>query len=313
MSEGTVDEKVSIIIPTYNRAQLLRECLVSLLGMQGVEENVEIVVVDNGSTDETRHIVSSFALRHRGVVYVEEVRSGLSQARNRGVKVASGGIVAFLDDDVEVHQSWLGALRQAFRNPRISAVGGRVLPPMGVNLPSWMPTSRMYLLSLFDNGDTPRRYTQRECFPGGNMALRKWLFVSCGLFDTSLGRKRRILLGGEEVALYRKIVRGGYEVWYWPDMIVYHKIADRIDPDWILNYASCLGRSDLRMDLLYGNKWKCLAKSVRSVTQIFGSGLRGKPMVLSQRHFEQSIRRHYAKGYLQELRTILDLRVWRFR
>jgi len=86
--------KVSVIIPTYNRAHILREAIDSVLSQK--YNNLELMVVDDGSTDETKEVVSWYIPR---LTYIYQERQGVSAARNRGIDLARGNYLAFLDSD----------------------------------------------------------------------------------------------------------------------------------------------------------------------------------------------------------------------
>ncbi|AEG15643.1 glycosyl transferase family 2 [Desulfofundulus kuznetsovii DSM 6115] len=305
-------KKVSVVIATYNRAELLRQCLISLFKARGVEDCAEVIVVNNRSTDHTQKVIDELVTVYPSIIYVEEATPGLSHARNKGINTASGDIVAFIDDDVEIDEGWLDALLAAFADPDVAAVGGKVLPPKGVEIPEWLPPIRMYLLSIFDYGDELRPYTKKECLPGGNMAVRRWVFEKVGVFTTCLGRRQHKLLGGEEVELYHRIIANKGKVLYQPSMIVYHKIGERINPEWILNYAYFLGRSEFRIEILRGLKLRLLIKACRSVFYRYLPFLGQKELALTtRRRFELCVRRRQAEGYLDELCSVLGIRVGR--
>ena len=88
------EPKVSIIIPTYNQAEYLKEAIESVLNQ--TYKNIEIIIVDDGSTDNTLEVVASFDNK---IVYIQQRNKGASSARNTGIKEASGEYVAFLDSD----------------------------------------------------------------------------------------------------------------------------------------------------------------------------------------------------------------------
>jgi GT2 family glycosyltransferase len=93
---------ISVVIPTYNRAEELRVCLTSVLGLDR-GDRVEVIVVDDGSTDATRSIVEAFG---GGIRYLAQENAGPCVARNRGADVARGDFVAFLDSDDELLPGW---------------------------------------------------------------------------------------------------------------------------------------------------------------------------------------------------------------
>ena len=94
---------VSVIIPTYNRGEFLRRGINSAL--EGCAENDEIIVVDDGSTDQTRALVESIS--DPRLLYIYRENSGVATARNHGMELASNDLIAFLDDDDEWHPAKL--------------------------------------------------------------------------------------------------------------------------------------------------------------------------------------------------------------
>jgi len=93
---------VSVIMPTYNKARLVQESLMSLLRQKGLERPWEIVVVDNNSSDRTIHVLEQVSGKHGNLHYVSEIRQGAGAARNRGIFESRGELLIFLDDDILV-------------------------------------------------------------------------------------------------------------------------------------------------------------------------------------------------------------------
>ena len=160
---------VSVIIPTLNRAALLREALASVRQIQGPDLLLEIIVADNGSTDDTAAVAASFGAR---LVHAE--RRGAAAARNAGLRAATGEFVAFLDDD----DAWLpGHLRPQLaildEYPDFAAVVGQAVnasadltshgAPWPVNLPQDGETFREFWLSIPRSAPSPGR--ARRLFP----------------------------------------------------------------------------------------------------------------------------------------------------
>lgn len=130
---------ISIIIPTRNRAVYLAETLASL-GAAAADMPAEILVVDNGSTDTTREVVSRFSRTSSlPVRYAYEPTPGLHVGRNLGAQLAQGDILAYLDDDVFVDPNWLTGIRDAFaKYPDLALLGGPCVPHWEATPPDWV-------------------------------------------------------------------------------------------------------------------------------------------------------------------------------
>ena len=116
--------RVTVVVPVHNGAAMIGTCLEALVGLDYPAQALEIVVVDNRSTDDTRAIV-----RARPVRLVEETRVQSSYAaRNRGVLVSQGDVVAFTDADCVPDRQWLRALVAPLANPQVGGVAGGIEP-----------------------------------------------------------------------------------------------------------------------------------------------------------------------------------------
>ncbi len=117
--------KASVVIATRNRCNLLRDTLQSLTRQTRPPD--EIIVVDNGSTDETRAVCEEF-MNTLPLVYVFEPNPGIPKARNAGIRKATGDIICFIDDDCTADERWLEYMEDPFlRDPNIACVGGNIL------------------------------------------------------------------------------------------------------------------------------------------------------------------------------------------
>src|SRR5262249_34776814 len=135
LRSGCPHMDVTIVVCTHQRAASLRRTLLSVIEQARASE-VEIIVVDNASSDDTSAVVKNFP----SVRYLREERLGLCHARNRGWQEASAPFVAFLDDDAVAAPGWLSALRGAFAdgNAAVGCVGGPVVPDWEVPAPAWL-------------------------------------------------------------------------------------------------------------------------------------------------------------------------------
>ena len=120
---------VSIIICTYNRQQLLTNCLGGLVAqMEPFIDRTEVIVVDNNSKDGTAELVGTYCARYSWLRYVRESQQGLSHARNRGATVAIGSYLCFLDDDAKPSPAYLASIHQVIEEHRPDIFGGPVYP-----------------------------------------------------------------------------------------------------------------------------------------------------------------------------------------
>ncbi len=140
--------RISVIVPTFNRPKFLREALASIRALEGALYSFEILVADNGSTPETRDIAEAYGAR-----YIKVERRGASEARNAGLRAATGDYIAFLDDDDVWLSSHLGKHFEVLdADPKIEAVLGQViytdheLKPLGPPSPEIAPASGEDLL-----------------------------------------------------------------------------------------------------------------------------------------------------------------------
>jgi glycosyltransferase involved in cell wall biosynthesis len=221
---------VSVILCTYNRAGSLGITL-RALDAQEVPAGLkwELVVVDNNSPDGTRAVVEAFGAAARvDVRYVFEARQGLSHARNAGIARATGAIVAFTDDDVSPAPDWVASVTAAMRETGADIVGGRILAQWEHPPPPWL-TDRPSLhgaYAIMDHAE-PGAVVASRGLPrvwGANMAFRRGVFATAGVFDTGRGVRGQKLYGGEESELVRRALAGGRRVFYDPRIVVWHRI-----------------------------------------------------------------------------------------
>ena len=254
MDSETSTQDCSIIICTRNRAESLQRTLSAVLQQRYDTDRLEIVVVDNASTDHTKSIVEScLAESPFRVRYVVESRVGLSHARNRGVEQASGGIVIFLDDDAfPAKASWVQQLVSAYADPRVGAAGGDLVPvwPHGKR-PEWMHDQLLYSLGLtrFDHADTTE--THYPLYPwGANISYRKERVERLGGFSPRLGRQGGQPLSGEETELCLRLEQTGDKVVYVPGAVVHHDVApEQLTTESIKHYAVYQGISEARIEV----------------------------------------------------------------
>jgi glycosyltransferase involved in cell wall biosynthesis len=245
----------SVIVCTWNRVQLLSLSLEAILAEMGrTTKHGELLVVDNGSTDDTSSTVAALQERaphHIRFSYLVERRPGLSVARNHGLKRAKGDILVFVDDDAIVERGWLSSCLDAFeRHPDAAAIGGEILPRSDKPIPDWLkpPITGVYsIISL--GGDHTRPFPNR-CLPvGANMAFRRAALTG-RQFSEHLGRTGTNLISHEEGEIFIAIQQSGAKVLYVPAMRVVHVIdPERLTQAWAMKRSYFEGVSKARMNL----------------------------------------------------------------
>jgi len=244
---------ISVIIPTYNRAKLLDKLLDNLF-QQSLHSNIswEIIVVDNNSSDNTEKIaLQKKFLSPVPLIYVKEKKQGSSYARNRGVKIARGEIIAFIDDDVILDKHWLQSVWQAFRKVKANAFGGKVIPMLPPTIPKWVIRSGPFrntglVLGDHDFGDKISEYGHPPYYApvGANFFLKKIIFKKYGLFREDLGVKGKTFLAGEDSEFFLRLMRQGEKVYYYPYAVVYHPVdSKRLTKRFFLKRYFGAGRS----------------------------------------------------------------------
>jgi len=251
---------VTVLICTWNRAALLRETLESLAAMK-VDRDVEweVVVVDNNSTDDTRHVVAQASNGFPVPLhYLFEGRQGKSAAMNAGLRASTAPVIAFVDDDVHVSTRWLMTVRAAFRDrPDVSYVGGPVDPIWESPCPQWFEQSGKVLwgtIAILDYGLEPFVFEERQKVPlGANFAIRRTLIGRIGAFDPAVGRNSdHVLLGQELPEFFARARRIGVQGLYLPDMRVQHHVpARRLRPEYFRRWWFGKGISRARMEEIH--------------------------------------------------------------
>lgn len=242
---------ISLVITTYNRAELLAAALESVAASRiDNHGDVEVIVVDNNSTDGTRQTVERFqgkdfpfALR-----YVLERSQGLSHARNRGIDESAGTYVAFMDDDQLLDREYLSRLVPAFQSTLAVCLGGPLYLNNRDSPPKWMPPW-LYDVGELNIGDEVRALdgSEQKKLIGGNMAFVRQELIAIGKYDVNLGRSGGSLLSGEEVELQERLHAADKVVVYHPDLVQYHNftLARRTKHYW-RKFFFDLGRSRYR-------------------------------------------------------------------
>jgi glycosyltransferase involved in cell wall biosynthesis len=197
--------KVSIVVCSYNGARTLRDCMLSLQDLH--YPDYEVILVDDGSKDETQAIMQEFPR----VQNIRQKNCGLSVARNVGIAAATGEVVAFTDSDCMVDRDWIYFLVHTLLSGNFAAVGGPNISPPATD---WIqatvgaaPGSPSHVL-LTD--------TVAEHVPGCNMAYHKWALAMIGGFDAEYRK------AGDDVDVCWRLMQSGYQIGFSPAAVVWH-------------------------------------------------------------------------------------------
>ena len=207
---------LSLVISTRNRAPQLERCLESLKKLRYAGP-WELVVVDNGSTDETPGVIARFGEEFpQGLVTAVERRTGAGHARNTGWRLARGEIIVFTDDDCYPAPDYLETTARCFReNPGLGFVGGRIL----LFDPEDYPTT----IQISHVGQTirPGDFITTGLIHGANCAFRRAALEAAGGFDPPFGAGA-LYASCEDVDLITRVSANGWEGAYDPRPLVYH-------------------------------------------------------------------------------------------
>ncbi len=247
------DPQISAIICTHNRDMYLGAAIDSLLAQEATA--LEVIVVDNGSTDRTREVVELKS--HPRLKYVFEPVLGLSVARNTGAKASRGEIIAYLDDDAVASDRWLQVLSTAYaNNEKLAIAGGKVtlLWPEGIQAPSWLSPGLAGNLGAYDLGNQMLLIDRPGLTPRGlNYSLRRSFLAEIGGFDPQLGRVGKNLLSNEELQMTELALQAGWQVAYLPDALVAHNVSpERLNRSWFLRRGWWQGISEYQREQIAG-------------------------------------------------------------
>lgn len=215
---------LSIIVCTYNREILLKNCLDELIKqMPPYVDSTEVIVVDNNCVDGTASMVKQLCDIYPWLKYVLESKQGLSNARNGGAKIAQGYYICYLDDDGKPNEKYLSWVHHVLNKHKPDIAGGPVYPYYTTPKPRW-----------FKDEFEIRRHAQTSVFSnkcsisGGNFIIRSQLLKHLGMFSPEfgmIGNKTRL---GDEKALlikYRSTTPiESRRVYYSQECFIYHHV-----------------------------------------------------------------------------------------
>ncbi len=192
---------VSFVIPVRNDAERLHRCLSSIVRNDYPREVIELVVVDNQSTDGSARVARSF-----GAIVVKAPGDSVAALRNKGARAALGAVLAFADSDHEIDRSWIETAVNILADPTVAATGAACLTQPS---PNWVQRQYDGLRSR------PLRRQDVAWLGSGNLAVQRGVFERVGGFDATL-------TACEDVDLCNRITRAGFRIVADPNLRSIH-------------------------------------------------------------------------------------------
>jgi len=240
--------EVSVVVCAYSmkRYDDVCEAIESILSQ--TYDNIDVILVIDGNEELFGRLQSEFANQEAVTIQCNEKNRGLSYSRTRGIDLASGSVIAFLDDDAIAHPDWIEQLLHGYNETDAIAVGGRMMPKWVAGKPSYLPEEFNWLVGA---NYEPRLddWTEVRNTLGSNMSFRREVFEETGGFDEQMGLQCDSQVQSEETELAMRMYDTfGQGMLYNPDAIVEHKIFQyRTKIMWLCRRAFWQGYSKHRL------------------------------------------------------------------
>jgi len=244
--------RVSVVVCEHSldRYDDLQDAADSVLGQ--TYDDVELVLVSDGNEVICERFREDYGDREDVRIHCNEENLGLLESRNNGADFATGGVVAFLDDDAIADEEWIEELVDVYETHDVPAVGGKMTPAWIAGKPSFLPEEFYWLVGVTHRGFADGPGEVRNTF-GSNISFKRDVFLELGGFETNIGGRQggANLQGGETELCVRVKSEYGYGVYYNPRARVEHKVFEyRTDPLWLLDRAFWQGYSKRGMEVL---------------------------------------------------------------
>ncbi len=200
---------ISVVIPAYNAEKTIIPCLESLVKQSFLSQ--EIIVVDNNSTDKTFQLVKNF---NKNIILLLEMKKGPAAARNKGIKQATGEVIAFTDADCIADKDWIKNIVEAFNNKDIVGVVGQI--------EGYKPETLIEKFLAFSTLQPPKGphifeeyYLLSGGFPTTNLSFKRSVLMKLGGFNLNW-------LRGQDCELCARVLKTGNKIRFNSHALVYH-------------------------------------------------------------------------------------------
>lgn len=278
--------QLTISICTYNRGNILLECLNSLLKQTISSDNYIVLIIDNNSTDNTKYVLESIKYKFNNFYYIVEKNQGLSYARNRALEETKTPWMASIDSDAKAHPKWIETIFEVIKNNDFDCFGG---PYYAWHLygpqPIWLPKN----FGTYEASQSYGLLKGKTYIPGGNYVVRCDVAREIGRFSTELGMKGNQCGYGEETNFFEKMHQAGYRMGYVPNLIIYHCVLPhKYSIKWQFESAFARGKSNAYLDKYL--KKSLSYKYLRVTKNITFPFIRFIKEIISNKHSDPIIR-----------------------
>lgn len=251
--------RLSILICTYRRPELLRKILGDLISVVFKDStHCELIVIDNGGDFYTKKICDEISNHGVNIHYVHEPKPGLSAARNRAVSESSGDWLLFLDDDIRCESDFVQQMLEALKNTDEAIIIPRIITPIDKDWPDWLRVRLKSGVGQYDLGNTKRKIDTTTKVPvGACMCLNRSVYNSFGPFEEGICRNGEQPFGGEETLLLSRAFESGMAGVYVPHIYVRHEFisTNKVTKNYWIKQGFYGGRSRVRI-LIFSKKDK---------------------------------------------------------
>ena len=294
--------KVSVIIPTYNRNDLLVQTLQGLVIMDTTGLDWEVILVDNAGNDETAQLASTFS-ESLPLKFIVEKAPGKNNALKTALGHANGDLFIFTDDDVIADPAWVRSLVDAAgRWSSADLFGGRILPkyPEGMTAPNINDVVFMRIAYVITDRDQPEGEYSAGRIWGPNMMVRRRVFDQGMMFNTDIGPSGSNYVMGSETEFLHRAGDAGHIAVYVPTALVYHQIRpEQLTHSWLYGRAFRMGRSSAYLKrsvpVLKLEKWM-----LRDIVGLFTRYMYSCAFGTESERLANGIKFHKSRGYIYQ-------------
>ena len=277
--------KITIIICTYNRSDLLSETLPSIFNQNVRESKYDVLVVNNNSNDSTDEILTNFSKSYSNLSVIKEAQQGLSYARNTGYMNSSTDWIIYLDDDAMIPSDFIEIALQTIKSNKYDCFGGVYYPWYKYGKPVWFKDIYASTAEFYkQNNGHKLQYAS-----GGIMAIKRSLLIEFDGFPTHLGMKGNAMAYGEETFLQNQMKRNGHTIGIIPKWSINHIVNKyKLHPIWFIKNGYVTGRDAW---IIYEEKvtFKSIIKYlVNIITIFFQKTVTTTPRLFNKNYYSQN-------------------------